>query len=152
VFIGLLHEHVRSMLIALKQEAATGEFVDEGSHLVVGSDDFDWAHYPEVFASPVYLSITFQPEKTAGAQGGPLRERETDSHIDIHKENPQMVEALIILGPTDCVYLLWNGMFELVGSSAVIIIIMSACCWCLVFIGVHAQLHHIQTFQPPCVT
>jgi hypothetical protein len=27
-----------------------------------------------------------------------LRERETDSHIDIHKENPQMVEALIILG------------------------------------------------------
>jgi hypothetical protein len=57
-------------------------------------------------------------------QGGPLRERETDSHIDIHKENPQMVEALIILGPRDCVYLLWNGMFELVGSSAVIIIIM----------------------------
>jgi hypothetical protein len=106
-------------------EAATGEFVDERSHLVVGSDDFDWAHYPEVFASPVYLFITFQPEKTAGAQGGPLRERETDSHIDIHKENPQMVEALIILGPRDCVYLLWNGMFELVGSSAVIIIIIT---------------------------
>jgi hypothetical protein len=88
--------------------------------LVVGSDDFDWAHYPEVFASPVYLFITFHPEKTAGAQGGPLRERETDSHIDIHKENPQMVEALIILGPRTAYTCCGMVCLRLVGSSAVI--------------------------------
>jgi hypothetical protein len=38
---------------------------------------------------------SLQPEKTAGAQGGHLRERETNSHIDIHKENPHIVEALV---------------------------------------------------------